>query len=69
MSAQPANVIDLNAYRAQRTAGTAVPTTAPSLDQYQPLPFYGVSYFLGLWPAWVMAPIPMIGYYPPGTTE
>ncbi|WP_420133380.1 hypothetical protein [Rhodopseudomonas sp.] len=68
MSAQSANVIDLSTYRAQRKAAASV-GTFPTLDQYQPFPFHGQAYFFGFWPAWVIAPIPMIGCYAPGAVE
>ncbi len=68
VSTQAANVIDLNAYRAQRKALPPASTT-PTLDQYRPLPFHGQAFFFGFWPSWVMAPIPMIGCYQPGASE
>jgi len=66
VSVQSANVIDLSVYRAQRKALTAAANSAPTWDQYQPLPFHGQTFFFGFWPSWVMAPIMLIGSYTPG---
>ena len=47
VSVQSANVIDLSAYRAQRKALAAAANSAPTWDQYQPLPFHGQTFFFG----------------------
>jgi hypothetical protein len=70
VTSQAANVIDLDAYRARRNAGSSpAQSNAPSLDQLQPFPFFAPAFFFGFWPTWVMAPMPVIGCFRPGATE
>lgn len=60
MSAHPANVIDLKAYREQRKSACA--TTSGCFHPLPPVqhPLFAPAFFFGFWPTWVMTPVVLL---------